>query len=167
MASINGISIKKLKYFKDHEGCTIAQGDIWHNGKKLGFWSQSYMNGPDDFDFDEHILDKEVESYKVSDRVEEKYKTIFGLDTLLYELLPLIDDEKEFKKMVKKGWKSLVKATDGFHYMSYYSPESDSTKIVNDKFHQEFLKKCKKHFFENTDIKVTIYNDLKDFEVKV
>lgn len=37
MAKINGIELKALKKFKDHEGCTIAQGNLYLGGKKIGF----------------------------------------------------------------------------------------------------------------------------------
>ena len=37
MASINGVSIKGVKKFKDHEGLGIFCGNVYYNGKKLGF----------------------------------------------------------------------------------------------------------------------------------
>lgn len=167
MASINGISIKNLKHFKDHEGCMIAQGDVWYNGKKLGFWSQDSWGGSDNYDFNEHILDEEVEKYRKSDMVEDKYRSVVDLDSLLYDLLPLIEDEKEWKKVVKKGWKAYVKATDGYHYMCYYSPEIDRKKILKTEFHKDFIKKCEEQFFKNKEIKVAVYTSLNDFKITI
>lgn len=40
MASINGVSIKAFKKFRGHEGEELYQGNVYYNGKKLGFWSQ-------------------------------------------------------------------------------------------------------------------------------
>ena len=39
MASINGLSIKKLKYFQGMDG-KMAQGDLYLGNKKIAFWSQ-------------------------------------------------------------------------------------------------------------------------------
>ena len=47
MASLNGVSIKGLKTFLDHDGCTCYQGNIYLEGKKIGTWSQDYMGGDD------------------------------------------------------------------------------------------------------------------------
>lgn len=39
MASINGLTVKKLKYFEGKEGAA-AQGDLYLGNKKIAFWSQ-------------------------------------------------------------------------------------------------------------------------------
>ena len=71
------MSVKNIRCEEDHEGCAMFSADVWYNKKKLGRWSQSYMCGPDEFDFDESILDDAVEKYKNSDLVEPRYKDIY------------------------------------------------------------------------------------------
>ena len=39
MASINGLTVKKLKYFEGKEGAA-AQGNLYLGNKKIAFWSQ-------------------------------------------------------------------------------------------------------------------------------
>ena len=57
MASINGVSIKAFKKFRGHEGEEPYQGNVYYNGKKLGFWSQDAHGGIcDNFEFDETVL---------------------------------------------------------------------------------------------------------------
>lgn len=108
MASINGVSIKKLTYFKDHDGCKIAQGTIYYKGKALGEWSQDAWGGPDAYSFDEDILKKAVEAYAASDYVADKCKSFFDLDCFLGDLVQLTSDEKEYKKGLKDNYTSLV-----------------------------------------------------------
>ena len=58
MASINGVSIKAFKKFRGHEGEELYQGNVYYNGKKLGFWSQDAHGGIcDNFEFDETVLE--------------------------------------------------------------------------------------------------------------
>ena len=81
MSEINGITIKNLKSFKDHEGCEIYQGNVYYKGKKLGFWSQDSWGGPNDYDFDTSVLDNEIKKYRNSDRVEERSAKSFPRHT--------------------------------------------------------------------------------------
>lgn len=167
MAKINGIEVKNVKTFLDHEGCQIAQGNVYYKGKKLGFWSQDSWGGPDNFDFDTSILKDEVEAYKNSGRVEEKYKTIFDLDILMYNLLKLKDVEKEYKKCVKKGYQSYVRACDGYHVSGYYTKALLPKDVPESPFHTKFLKDCKKDFFKDWDGKVEVYTSMDDFIIEV
>ena len=51
MVKVYDVTIKNLKSFKDHEGCEIAQGEIWKGKEHLGFWSQDSWGGEDIFEF--------------------------------------------------------------------------------------------------------------------
>ncbi len=166
MASINGISIKKLKHFEDHEGCKISQGELYYNGKHLGSWSQDAWNGPDRFDFGiKKLLESEVESYKKSGLVTEEYRSIFDIDILMYELVNLMDDEKNYKKGIKRGHTAYIVASDGCHVRGYWDTGSKE-KIVNDPYHKKFLADCKKAFIKNWDGKVRIYTCDDDFIIR-
>ncbi len=162
MASINGITLKSIKTFKDHEGCTIAQGNVYYKGKKLGFWSQDSWGGGDQYDFDEKILKDEVEKYRNSGYVEAKYKDITNLDCLLYDLLGMIGTEKSYKKGLKKGYTTYVEATDGYHVRGYWTCERD---ISRSTYHKKFLEDCRKDFFKKEEIKVKVYTSIEDFEI--
>lgn len=108
MASINGVTIKNLKTFRGHEWEEVAQGSIYLNGKRLGFWSQDSWGGPDTFDFDESILNEAVKNFK--DGLPRDYKYLDIIDTTIFigELLRLIDTEKYLKKDFKKGYKVAI-----------------------------------------------------------
>lgn len=167
MASINGISIKNFKTVINHEGCEIYQGDVWYNGKKLGFWSQDY-NGciSDNFDFNKRELDAEVEKYKASDRVSDELRRVTRLESLLSDLVNLMLSEKNYKKAVKRGYKSYVEFTDGFHYEGYMTTDISREKIQGSKFYKDFEKTCEEHFI-NKKMEISIYTSPDDFKIAV
>lgn len=170
MASINGISIKSLKCFRDHEGASCFQGNIYYKGKKLGFWSQDPWGGPDSYDFDESVLDGEVEKYAASDMVEEKYREFTELDALLCDVLALMDDEKSYKKCTKMGYSTYVCASDGFHVRGYYSALKTAEAVRKDVYHKNFIKECGVKFFKDwkeSDKTVKIYCNPDDFAINV
>ena len=71
VASINGVSLKKLSYFVGHEGGCF-QGDVYLDGKKLGFWSQDSWGGPDNFEFEQSpIIERAKEYYAAHPKVDE------------------------------------------------------------------------------------------------
>ena len=165
MASINGIAIKSVRKFRDHEDCMIAQGNVYFNGRKLGFWSQDSWGGPDRFDFDESLLSKEVESYRLHAPMEkEEYRAFADLSCLLYDLLALTDEEKTYKKGVKQGFRTYVSVKDALRSGGYWS-DAPADSVLTRSFHQDFLKK----FFagprlpRDGEIKVTVYGSPDDF----
>lgn len=97
MASINGLSVKKIVEFRGHEGEPLTQCDVYYNGKNVGFFSMADWGGED--------------TVKVSKEVEELFKDykafsseyIFtGIGWAIYDVLALHDIEKEYKKAIKK-----------------------------------------------------------------
>ena len=161
MAEINGISLKKLTFFKDHEGCEIAQGTVYYKGKALGEWSQDAWGGPDIYRFNKSILDAEVEKYKNSDKnmTTEEYRKYTNLDCLLSDLLKLIDDEKLYKKGLKKGYTTFVQCDQGYRTIGYHC-NGTRAEIEASDYYKEFIKK---NMTENS--KILIYESLEDFKI--
>lgn len=166
MASINGIEIKSLNEFKGHEGEPLFQGNVYYKGKKLGFWSQDAHGGIcDNYGFDEEILNDEVKRFVASDMVEEEYKKIVGLESLLSDLVELMEREKQYKKFLKKGLNTTVLITDGYHgfYGACLSASKEEALETFKKYIEESKRKC----FKNKEVKVFVYMDLNDFKVNV
>lgn len=133
MAKIYGVKIKNLKTFHGHEG-DCAQGSLYMDGKKIGFWSQDSCGGPDDFD----VSKKDFE--ELQKRAVKYYTNFPQIDTLQFykedvdpskidftnlpkrdpadiceiesyliaEILERMQTEKVFKSMQKKGHKYLA-----------------------------------------------------------
>lgn len=167
MAKINGIEIKGVKIFLDHESYQIPQGNVYYKGNKLGFWSQDSWGGPDQFEFDTSILDKEVKKYRDSNKVKEEDKSICDLEILLFDLFELNNIENEYKKCIKKGYKSYVRATDGYHICGYYTNELSLEDVFDTPFYRKFFRECENKFFKSWDKKIEIYSSLDDFIIEV
>lgn len=162
MASINGIRIKNLKTFKDHEEAICCQGDVFYKSRKLGFWSQDAWGGPDTFRFDESILNDEVRKYAQSDMVEDKYREYASLESLLCTLLEIMEDEKGYKYGLKKGYQIYVKITDGYHIRGYFTNDPNT---LESETHKKFLADYTGEFFKDKELKTTVYKSLEDFDI--
>ena len=131
MASINGLTVKAMKTFRDHEGCEIAQGNLYLGNKKIGFWSQDFMGGPDVIDLDRQYDVRKLEKW-FEDRDE-------NLDLVLWNLLILKEKETEWKK-----WKCerVFYATDGYHIITVgmKNPRISASDILDMEEVQKILK---------------------------
>lgn len=117
MAKVYGIHIKNLLWFRDHEGCEIAQGDIWKGNEELGFWSQDARGGNDIMEFPEQKLSAEVERFKNSvhfagmldreapadnEHFHDQVFKFFDAELLINEVLIRTETEKMYIKTCKK-----------------------------------------------------------------
>jgi hypothetical protein len=166
MASINGISIKKRKDFLGHEEEPLSQGDLYLNGKKLGFFSQDFRGGPNQYQFDENVLNEAVKSFAQSKYVEEKYKKIYDLDCLIGEILQLMDDEKQYKKEARKGYDTMMVLRYSYFYSitgirGKYHNEEEARKVHGvPKIIDDFEKQHKKE-----NVVKLFYTSLDDFNI--
>ena len=113
MASIFGFEIKNLKTFVGRDGVG-AQGNVYYNGKKVGWYNDSADGGMADINFDG---DKEQYSkmMKLLTEATRKYYERYPLtgqyanlepneDFFMEDLVNFTLDEKEFKKYQKDGY---------------------------------------------------------------
>ena len=139
MAKINGIEVKAVKTFTGHEGEKCYQGNVYYQGKKLGFWSQDAWCGPDIYDFDTSILDKAVSDYHDSFPDDYGYKDISDdLDILISSLFMLKDMEKYVKKLQKNGNKTFTFIFDDNSFVIYssvseFQSDEKALKNINEK----------------------------------
>ena len=150
MAKINGVEIKNLKSFIGHEG-TCYQGDVWLNGKKLGFWSQDAWGAIcDTFEFDESALDKVCENFQAGFPDTYEYKEFCkDKETLLNDLVSLKTIEKDLKKDFKKGYKSAIYCTDGFHYSWTSLPDDGDDEVLLKKY-ESYTNDMLKNMYKGT-----------------
>lgn len=112
MASIKGWQLKGLKTFqgRDWEG---AQGNLYYNGKKAGWYNDSGNGGMADIDLDTKELqakfDKAVTDYYAEHPLQGEYSDLTPDGELFMSaLLGLMDDEKQYKAMCKKGYPHII-----------------------------------------------------------
>jgi len=107
MASINGYELKKINWFKEHEGLDAFQAEIWKDHEKIGFFSESYMNGDDEYTFyDNRNYEKEIHALKATGLKYFKainediglYEKNYSDDCLIRCLRVLSETQKTFQK---------------------------------------------------------------------
>lgn len=120
MAKLNGVEIKSLKTFRGHEGEPLAQGSVYIDGKKVGYWSQDSHGGPDEYWSDistniEDIITERAKRFK--EGTPETYKYYGIMDdpgVFMGQLLRLIDDEKAWKALDKEGYPNVLFEINGW-----------------------------------------------------
>ena len=94
MASINGITVKAIKEFRGHDGEPLAQGNLYLNNKKIGFWSQDSWGGPDHFQLEPQYNERLLNDAVLSLNGDKARRVGSGDDalTVKYDLEMLIFD---------------------------------------------------------------------------
>lgn len=166
MASINGIEIKNLKKFRDHEGAQIVQGDIWCDGKKVGFWSQDSWGGPDMFHDCEAVVTERAKLFAEGYPKEAKYAD-FQSDPgiFLCHLLMLKEEEKTYNKYFKQGYPTLVCVTDGHHCCSRVFKATLTKEHLKSKTLKPYIDEMRKKMFEGRESRVYMYTSKADFRI--
>ena len=162
MANIRGISIKAVKHFIGTEG-PAYQGNIYIGSKKVAFWSQDGNGGPDWFEMMNGFSKKKlVEAMKPY--VDQKSIELKIIDeSFMYNLLLLSQSEKEFKKALKKGYKAMMKVTDGFRVLNSYYPNVPN--CTAEALFMRINDDIKDNFFKNEEISYHLYKDISDFSI--
>jgi hypothetical protein len=105
MASVKGFTLKGVTRFKGHEGEPCVQGSIYNNGKKVGYYSDSYTMGPPDISFnDKAVEEKAIRAGRTCYENQTDYPEDFELETLFDKIKDLIETERDYKKYVKMGY---------------------------------------------------------------
>lgn len=182
MASINGITVKALKTFRGHEGEPCCQGNLYIGTKKIGFWSQDSWGGCDNFMLDRPYSEMILER-KVRDLNANKARTVttydgtkhtieYGLESLMSDLIALLEDEKIYKKAIKDGFKGVILVSDGYHMFGWKLNDNIAKLPIEQiisLYADEIEKgKVKHKFFKADEIyqhRVKIYRSTADFNI--
>lgn len=157
MASINGLTLKKMVSFKGHEGEPLVQGDLHYHGKKVGYYSQDSRGGEDDIQLPDEVV---MAFATYTNPNSPKFK---GVQWAIYDLVDLTEMEKQYKSCVRKGGLGLVDVVkNGFIRYS----------VILNKYLDEMTdEQIKINLMTNptfsgaTSLGVTVYRDIKQFTV--
>lgn len=179
MASINGLTVKKLHYFQGREGIA-AQGDLYLGNKKIAFWSQN-ANGciEDDLDMEPGYSEwklrqaiKEAHPEKHEEKTAQNgvpYTLDYELESLMTDLLSLKETEKAWKRAVKAGYSGLLEITDGFHVSHWnlsgllYDNGVRTAEEVMKKIPEKQLDEALASMFKNEPPKESVFWSKEDF----
>lgn len=143
MAKIKGFELKKIVNFRGHEGEDLIQGDVYYNGKRVGYYSQDAWGGMDIFDIDWKLdmeLKKKIKEISDNYLGNILFKKIDDLYGLTYNFTL-----KDGKKYEPKGYEYLF---------------SDLLEL---KHHEDLYKKYSKKF--KSDNITIVYKDLFNIQI--
>lgn len=181
MASINGLTVKKLKYFEGREG-TAAQGNLYLGNKKIAFWSQD-ADGcvEDNLDMEPGYSETRLRQAIIAahpEKHEEKvaqngipYTLDYELEFLMADLLSLIETEKAWKRAVKAGYVGLFEIADGFHYKTWYLSKwlyesgARTVEAVKAKLPKKQMDQALAFMFKNKKLKESVFWSKEDFAI--
>ena len=181
MASINGLTVKKLKYFEGKEGAA-AQGDLYLGNKKIAFWSQD-ANGciEDNLDMEPGYSEQKLRQAIIAAHPEKHKEKIaqngvpytldYELEFLMADLLSLIETEKAWKRAVKAGYVGLFEIADGFHYKTWYLSKwlyESGARTVEDvkaSIPKRQLDRALESMFKNERLKESVFWSKEDFMI--
>ncbi len=166
MAKIHGIELKGIKTFRDHEGASIAQGNIYVEGKKVGEWSQDSWGGPDIYrmsnGYSERAFCDAVKKVHPQTKKFDKFEIEYDLDILMGELLELTNEEKDYKKFVKSGYPTLCTISDGCVSISW---GLRSTNGLTESLKSKLLAEAQKNGIRTDSATISLKTSLADFIV--
>ena len=73
--TIGDYSVANISWFKEHEGLDAFQCDILYCGERIGFFSEDYMNGPDNYSFINNFDDEIQKLRTTAKNFFDKYST--------------------------------------------------------------------------------------------
>jgi hypothetical protein len=161
MAKLKGVELKKIVSFKGHEGEPLCQGDLYLDGKKIGFYSDGDWGGTS-------LIQCSPQDYAKLEELGAEFKLTFinGAEMLLSNLRDLIEDEKMFKNAVKQGFmglavvknhspKGYIMVDDYYRLPSGYTPQQHIVGLISHR-------KTKQNK-ETSESDITLYTSLADF----
>lgn len=162
MASFNGVEIKNYKTIGNGWEGPISSGSVYLNGKRLGTYVDDGSGAPMSYDFDVKQLDEAVEAYN---RFEpSNYEDLkWDADCLIGFLENLTQQEKDFKKYVKKGYKTMVVMSAPSLTMSYCTTEERIENILLSDYYKDFCKNFRS--FDKQKAKIWFFLSEKDFDL--
>lgn len=181
MASINGLTLKKIKYFEGREG-TAAQGDLYLGNKKIAFWSQD-ADGcvEDNLDMEPGYSETRLRQAIIAahpEKHEEKiaqngepYTLDYELESLMTDLLSLMVTEKAWKQAVKAGYVGLFEIADGFHCKTWYLSKrlyesgARTVEAVKAEIPKPQLDQAMASMFKNERLKESVFWSKEDFVI--
>lgn len=134
MASIFGVTAKKIVKYSGHEGEVCCRCDIYIDDIKAGTFEEDTWGGPARLDFSADMIKTLNErSAKYFAKYPERYEWLQTPDIMIYELLFLYDKEKIFKKAKKEGYKAIGFVLKGNQtYVYKYPAALSENEIIKD-----------------------------------
>ncbi len=137
--TIGDYSVGDVSWFKDHEGMDIFNCYILYNGKQIGFFSESYMNGPDEYTF---VGNFEKELKKLRKTAEQFFEKSSNEDEICRNedfFIRLLRNIKEASMEIKNPKQKVEISTSYPYEYKITDNESDIAPSLKDEDNKKFL----------------------------
>jgi hypothetical protein len=173
MASINGLELKKVTHFKGHEGEPLMQGDVYYNGKKVGYYSDDSWGGPENLEITPEVeamfkdfCDEEAaaSSGLTAAQLETVRGSFTGVTAAISFLQTVMENEKEFTKAAKKGYGGIIIYTHNGGYSVLSIPKGMLTNRNDDQLIEDVVKQVPNlKLAARSDL--AVYRDITQFAI--
>ena len=156
MVRLKGYELKGVVNFRGHEQEPLMQGNIYKDGKKVGYYSDSFNGGESTIDI----------YHKVEGEQRFNSKSADEFRGLVEELINMIVAYDFYKKIVKKGRDMVCRVREMQHIdgpQGQFKFETDIKMLAGlyGLHHQKFEDEYK----DNKDVRLIFYRKLEDFIV--
>lgn len=149
MASINGISIKKLKKSKTKDDYLIYRGDLYAGDKKLAYWEMGINRS------DRVLPESDVKASQIINTIRTYTDFKESFECTMYDLAVLTEDEHFFRMAKKEGYAGVAVVSNDTQYIAHYLLKDDLAKDMRELLKEELEE------LKNSDYKV--YSSFSDF----
>lgn len=127
--SIGNYRVDNIKYFEDHEGIDIFKCDILYNDKKIGTFSEDYMCGPSNYNFNNSYDEELLKLRKTATSFFDKYSNDKFFDDEDFFIL-FLKSLKEANDELKIDQEIIIDTVYPFDYIIQKSDSEDISPFI-------------------------------------
>lgn len=127
--SIGDYRVDNIKYFEDHEGIDIFKCDILYNDKKIGTFSEDYMCGPNNYNFNNNYDEELLKLRKTATSFFDKYSNDKFFDDEDFFIL-FLKSLKEANDELKIDQEIIIDTVYPFDYIIQKSDSEDISPFI-------------------------------------
>lgn len=127
--SIDNYRVDNIKYFEDHEGIDIFKCDILYNDKKIGTFSEDYMCGPNNYNFNNNF-DEEIKQLR---NIATSFFNRYSKDEILADedfFIYFLKSLKEANDKLKLDQKIIIDTVYPFDYTIEKAEKEDIAPFI-------------------------------------
>lgn len=157
MASINGITMKKLKKIKLANGVLAYCGELYSGDKKLAYWEQGIGKS------DRISPESGITISQIVKAIRSYTDYRYSFEYTMYDLAVLAENEYYFKLAKRNGYSGIAVTSNAGHFVVRYLSADDCKACANNM--REFLNQdiTEMEKYGSEGVEYVIYQNYTDF----